>query len=182
MIDEAARSITFHPLTPDDLPLMLRWRNTPAVARWWSAVPDYAAVVAKYTPRMAGTVPVHPYIARCDGVPIGFLQWCRLDEVPGHAAEGLAPDGAAAVDLFIGEDTYRGRGLGAAMLRAFLREVIFAAPDVSACYIDPHPDNAAAIRSYERVGFRALGAIAHDAEGDPAWLMRIDRAAAALAG
>lgn len=169
-------TITFRPLAPDDFALMHRWRNNPVVTEWWDPVPVYADIVAKYTPRIAGEEPVHPYIASCDGTPIGYLQWCRLAEVPGHAAETIAAPGAAAVDLFIGEDAYRGRGYGAAMLRAFLREVIFAAPDVTACYIDPDPDNAIAIRSYARVGFRALGTITHDAHGDPAWLMVITRA------
>lgn len=173
----AEAAITFRPLTPADLPLMHRWRNNPVVTRWWNAVPDYTAIEAKYTPRIAGSDPVHPYIALCDDVAVGYLQWCHLAEVPGHAAEGLAGPGAAAVDLFIGEDAYRGRGIGAAMLRAFLRDIIFVAPGVQRCYIDPHPENAVAIRSYSRVGFRALNIIARDAEDEPSWLMEIDRAA-----
>jgi aminoglycoside 6'-N-acetyltransferase len=154
---------------------MHRWRNNPVVTEWWDPVPTHEEIVAKYTPRIAGEDRVHPYIASCDGTPIGFLQWCRLAEVPGHAAESLAPPGAAAVDLFIGADDYRGRGYGAAMLRAFLRDVIFAVPDITICYIDPDPENAVAIRSYARVGFRDLGFVAHDASGDPAWLMSIAR-------
>ena len=170
-------TFTFRPLAMDDLPLMHHWRNGPAVAAWWEAVPEYAEIVAKYTPRITGEELIRPYIALRDGVPIGYLQWCRLAEVPGHAADGLADAGAgsAAVDLFIGEDSYRGRGLGAAMLRVFLREVIFAAPDVTTCFIDPNPENTVAIRSYERVGFRPLGVVREDADGDPAWLMRIGR-------
>ena len=167
----------FRPLATDDLPLLHRWRNNPAITRWWEAVPLYADIVAKYTPRIIGEDRIHPFIALCDGVPIGYLQWCRLSEVPGHAADGLeeAVAGAAAVDIFIGEDAYRGRGVGAAMLHAFLREVIFAAPDVATCFIDPAPENAVAIRSYARVGFRPLGVVREDSDGDPAWLMRIDR-------
>jgi RimJ/RimL family protein N-acetyltransferase len=171
-------AIAFRSLTPADLPLMHRWRNNPAITTWWEAVPGYAEIVAKYTPRISGEDPIHPFIALCDGVPIGYLQWCRLAEGPGHAADGIADAGAAAVDLFIGEDAYRGRGVGAAMLRAFLREIIFAPPDVTTCFIDPDPGNAVAIRSYERVGFRPLGVVREGADGDPAWLMRIDRDAA----
>lgn len=167
-------SIGFRRLTEADLPLMHRWRNNPAITRWWEAVPEYAAIVAKYTPRISGEEAVHPYIALADAVPIGYLQWCRLDKVPGHAAEGMA-EGSAAVDLFIGEDAYRGRGIGAAMLRAFLREIVFAEQDIRTCFIDPDPENATAIRSYERVGFRPLGVVKYDADGDPAWLMRLDR-------
>jgi aminoglycoside 6'-N-acetyltransferase len=169
-------TITFRPLTPDDFALMHRWRTNPIVIAWWHPAPTYEEIVAKYTPRITGAEPVHPYIATCDGTPIGYLQWCRLAEVPGHAAESLAPPGAAAVDLFIGADDYRGRGYGATMLRAFLRDIIFAPPDIAICYIDPHPDNAVAIRSYARVGFRPLGTVATDAAGDPAWLMAITRA------
>jgi aminoglycoside 6'-N-acetyltransferase len=168
-------TITFRPLTTDDFALLHRWRGNPVVAEWWNPVPTYEDIVAKYTPRIAGEEPVHPYIATSGDVPIGYLQWCLLAEIPGHAAESFAPPGAAAVDLFIGEDAYRGRGYGAAMLRAFLRDVIFAPPDVTVCYIDPHPDNTVAIRSYARVGFRDLGIVAVGADGDPAWLMVIAR-------
>jgi RimJ/RimL family protein N-acetyltransferase len=168
-------TFTFLPLTPDDFAQMHRWRNSPAVREWWDPVPTLAEIVAKYAPRIAGEEPVRPFIARCDGVTMGFLQWCRLAEVPGHAAENMAEPGAAAVDLYIGEDEYRGRGYGAAMLRTFLREVVFAPPDVTACYIDPHPKNAVAIRSYARAGFRDLGVVQNDAAGDPAWLMVIGR-------
>jgi aminoglycoside 6'-N-acetyltransferase len=168
-------TFTFRPLSPDDFALMHRWRNNPVVTEWWDAVPTLEEIAAKYTPRIAGEEMVRPYIASCDEVPMGFLQWCRLAEVPGHAAESLAGPGAAAVDLFIGEDEYRGRGYGAAMLRAFLRDVVFAPPDVTICYIDPSPKNAVAIRSYARVGFRELGIVANDAYGDPAWLMSIAR-------
>ena len=170
-------TFTFRPLTTDDLLLLHRWRSKPAIMQWWEAVPEYAEFVTMYTPRITGEDPTHPFVALCDGVPIGYLQWCRLSEVPGHAADGLeaAVTGAAAVDLFIGEDDYRGRGIGAAMLRAFLREVIFAAPNVTTCFIDPAPENAVAIRSYERVGFRPLGVVREDSDGHPAWLMRLDR-------
>jgi RimJ/RimL family protein N-acetyltransferase len=106
---------------------------------------------------------------------MGFLQWCRLAEVPGHAADAIAEPGAAVVDLFIGEDEYRGRGYGVVMLRAFLRDVIFASPDVTICYIDPDPENAVAIRSYTRAGFHELGVVMNDGRGDPAWLMSIAR-------
>jgi aminoglycoside 6'-N-acetyltransferase len=166
---------TFRPLSPDDFVLMHRWRNNPVVMEWWEYVPTYEAIVARYRPRIAGEDPVYPYVASCDGVPIGYLQWCRLSEVPGHAAESLAGPGAAAVDLFIGEDEYRGRGYGTAMLRAFLRDIIFAPADVTICYIDPSPKNEVAIRSYARVGFRELGIVANDAYGDPSWLMSIAR-------
>jgi aminoglycoside 6'-N-acetyltransferase len=168
-------AITFRPIAPTDLPLMHRWRSNPVVARWWHPMPCYDDIVAKYLPRISGRTPVYPFVASAAGQPFGYLQWYRLAQNPGHPAEAWAGPGAAAVDLFIGEDDFRGRGLGAAMLRAFVRSIVFAEHDVASCFIDPHPDNAAAIRSYQCAGFRALEIAARGDGGDPAWLMRIDR-------
>jgi len=168
-------AITFRPLAPDDLPMLHRWLNNPAVTRWWYPAPGFDEVVAKYLPRIAGTAPVYPFVASAGDTPFGYLQWYRLAENPGHPAAAWAGSGAAAVDLLIGEDAYRGRGLGATMLRAFVRTVVFADPGITTCFIDPHPENVAAIRSYRRAGFRELGIGAVTADSDAAWLLRWER-------
>ncbi len=175
-------AITFRPLEATDLPMLHRWLHNPAVVRWWHRAPTYREVATKYSPRIAGTVPVYPFIVSADSTPFGYLQWYRLAENPGHPAESFAEPGAAAVDLLIGEDAYRGRGLGAAMLRNFVRAVVFADHAITACFIDPHPENIVAIRSYRRAGFRDIGSSAVGTDGDVAWLLRYERVEARQAG
>src|SRR6266849_6527724 len=51
-----------------------------------------------------------------------------------------------------------GRGLGSAMVRAFV-EQLFQDPEVTRIQTDPSPDNESAIRSYRRAGFVSAGEI-----------------------
>jgi len=48
-----------------------------------------------------------------------------------------------------------GRGLGSAMVRAFV-EQLFQDPEVTRIQADPSPENERAIRSYSRAGFVAV--------------------------
>jgi aminoglycoside 6'-N-acetyltransferase len=89
-------------------------------------------------------------------------------------AEALAlTEDAIGVDLFIGENELIGLGHGPAMLRQFLREVAFPFHHIDVCVIGPSVHNLAAIRAYEKVGFRALREVHVPDEPDPEFLMRI---------
>ena len=172
-----AAPITFRPLGATDLPLLDRWLRNPAVARWWDVPSDYAAVVAKYTPRTEGRSPTRPFLILHAGTPVGYIQTHRPAAYPDYAAAiGAGPD-AASIDVFIGEDGYRWRGVGSRAIRAFLRAIVFADPAVTHCLIDPHPDNVVALRAYERAGFRHLRRVADDGSGNPCVVLRIERAA-----
>ena len=171
--------LRFRPLALADLPLLHRWLNEPAVARWYGAGPTYATVETKYAPRIAGATPTAPYLILYGGQSIGYIQTYCIADYPAYARSiGAVGDvGAWGIDLLIGADAYRGRGLGAAALRAFTQDIIFAQPAATACLIGPHPENAVAIRAYTRAGFRFVRAIAADDSGEPVWLMRLAREA-----
>ena len=173
----AVGPIGFRRLRPADLPLMHRWLTNPAVARWYGdgVGQPYAAIEAKYWPRIAGRSPVQPWVILRGETPIGYIQTYPVAAYVEYAAHSGDDAGAAAIDMFIGEDTYRGRGYGAASLRVFLREVVFADPQTSRCFIDPHPENAVAIGAYARAGFRPLRRIDPPPPGEPCLLMRVDR-------
>jgi aminoglycoside 6'-N-acetyltransferase len=168
----------FRPLATGDLPLLHRWLTNPAVYRWYGgSAPSFAEVAAKYAPRTAGHSPTRPFLILRAGAPIGYIQTYRVAAYPEYAAlAGDGAAGAAAIDLFIGEDAQRGRGLGAAILRAFLRAVVFADPAITHCFIDPHPDNTVAIRAYARAGFRPIRRCDPPPPAEPCLLMRLDRA------
>lgn len=171
--------IRFRPLALADLPLLHRWLNEPAVARWYGTGPDYATVEKKYAPRIAGETPTAPFLMLYGNQPIGYIQTYRIADYPAYARSiGAADDtGAWGIDMLIGEEARRGRGLGAAALRAFTQEIVFAQLGATACLIDPHPENAVAIRAYQRAGYRFVRAIAADDSGEPVWLMRLAREA-----
>lgn len=167
-------TIGFTPLAADDLPPLRGWLNNPAVAAWWDGAPwSDDAVIAKYAPRIRGETPVRCYLIRHGGEPIGFIQAYPVAAYPEFWRAAEVEAGAWGVELFIGSDRHRHRGLGAPILRRFAREVVFGACGAAACVIDPSPRNRAAIRAYEKVGFRHLRTVPAPDAPDGAYLMRL---------
>ena len=107
-----------------------------------------------------------------DGRPVGVIVDIdpALEET--HYWGDCGP-GLRAFDTWIGEAKDRGRGLGAAMMRAGL-DIAFADPAVDAVIIDPLLSNKRAIRFYERCGFRAVEERWFN--GDLCLVMRCNRA------
>jgi aminoglycoside 6'-N-acetyltransferase len=159
-----------------DFPLMLRWHNTPHVREWWQLDPRTAGEVEeKYGPRVDHPSLTRGYIMLYHGQPVGFIQEYLIRDYPEYASAIQVDDDAAGVDLFIGERAYIHRGLGPILLRAFLREVVFARGDAGCCVIGPAESNTRAIHSYEKAGFRYLKTIQVPGEPEPEALLRITR-------
>ena len=167
--------ISFRQLREPDLALMHRWLNAPHVARWWrSEGTAYRAVEEEYLPYVEGREPVRPYLILYGERPIGYVQAYPISHDEEYAR--LVDVGnSAGVDLFIGEKEFLHRGLGARLLRRFLAEEVFSDPGVEACVIGPEPENAAAIRAYEKAGFRFFKTIQVPGEPGPEYLMRMTR-------
>lgn len=91
-------------------------------------------------------------IAELDGRPVGFLQ--IIDPAREETRYwGDVPPDLRAIDVWIGEASDLGRGLGTRMMHAALARC-FADPAVSAVLVDPLANNTRAHRFYERLGFR----------------------------
>jgi aminoglycoside 6'-N-acetyltransferase len=139
--------LRLRPATPDDLPLLTRWDDEPHVLEsdpnddWgWATElardPDWREQL----------------IAEVDGVPIGFIQIIDPAREDSHYWGDVAPD-LRAIDIWIGEADYLGRGHGTVMMRQALARC-FADPAVTAVQIDPLASNTRAHVFYERLGFR----------------------------
>ena len=172
--------ISFRRLTENDLPQMHRWLNTEHVARWYRVrgvtKPAIEWVTARYLPRIRGHDPTRSFIILLGQRPIGYIQGYLIADDPEYAAHVQVEDGAAGVDMFIGETDVVYRGLGARIIRRFLHEVVFGELGAASCIIGPEPENAAAIRAYEKAGFRHTKTVhipGEDAEYE--YLMRIER-------
>jgi len=151
--------ITFRPLTIGDLPLLHEWLQRPHVAEWWGEQGSLADIKAEFEPLTdRGSSTTRAYIAQLDGTPLGFTQ-CYVAMGSG---DGWWPDerdpGVRGIDQFLAHEHHLGRGLGTAMVRAFV-EQIFRDPAVTRIQTDPAPENARAIRCYEKAGFRAVGEV-----------------------
>ena len=127
--------------------------------RWFDDVPTAAYpddTLGEYRAAMRGEDPTDMYLIRLEGRPIGVLQSYRIDDHPEYAAQLALGRPAVGIDLFIGEPELIGRGHGPASIQAFLRDVAFPRYGVDLCVIGPTASNAAAIRAYEKAGFRFL--------------------------
>jgi len=168
--------IAFRSLAPADLPLLHRWLNTPHVLEWWDTPgPSLGQVREEYFPCIEGREPTHCYLILYDDSPIGLIQTYLIRDHPEYSRHVQVEEAAAGLDLFIGDLAYIHRGLGAVILRCFLRDVVFARPDVESCVIGPAVTNRAAIRTYEKAGFTYLKTVQIPDEEEPEYLMRIAR-------
>lgn len=159
--------LCFIPLSRDHFSLLSKWLQEPHVAQWWSdgTVWDFSAVATKYSSyvhsykinEQGEKKPIYAFVIACDGVPIGYIQYYNVfdfqrDEF--ECVKNLFPENCAALDIFLGEILYTGKGLGSALLKNFLEEHVWK--HFCACYVDPVGENEGAIRAYEKAGFEKI--------------------------
>jgi RimJ/RimL family protein N-acetyltransferase len=149
------------------------------VRRWWADPPRETYPddeLEKYRRRIVGEdADTEIFFIRQRGRPIGFIQSYRIDDHDEYGTALALDVSAAGIDLFIGEPAEIGKGLGPRVIRAFLRDVVFASYDVAECVIGPSVKNTSAIRAYEKAGFRFFKDARVPDEPDPEHLMRITR-------
>ncbi len=174
----AVSELRFDPVREDELPMLREWMRRPHVAQWW-ATPSMEELRAGSVPGAGDPGTARSFIARQGDRPIGFLQCYVVVGAGDGWWEGETDPGARGVDLFLADPAALGRGLGNAVLRAFV-ERLFSDPAVTTIQADPDPRNRRAIRCYARAGFRPVGEV--QTPDGPALLMRCARPAAASAG
>jgi len=169
--------ISFRRLRSSDLDLMHRWLNAPHVRRWWYAEGNsYREIEEHYLPAIEGREAAKPFAILHRGKPIGFVQSYRISAEDDETYASLVGvEDSAGVDLFIGDPDYLYRGLGQHVIRRFLSEHVFSDPGVKVCVIGPEPKNTAAIRAYEKAGFRFFKTIQVPGEPEPEYLMKLTR-------
>jgi aminoglycoside 6'-N-acetyltransferase len=136
----------FRPMTAADLPQVKRWLAEPHVVQWWGDTHQQFELVS-------GDLEVEAmdqFIVAIDDRPFGYIQ-CYDPEVWPDNGLGEHPSGTRGIDQFIGEPDMVDRGHGSTFIRAFIERILAdGAPRV---ITDPDPDNARAIRAYEKAGF-----------------------------
>lgn len=139
-------TITFRPMVEGDLPLLSAW-ITDARVKTWFTDDDYISELQDHLndPRVA------QWIVSDDATPVAYLQDYDIHAFPQHYLADL-PVGARGMDTFIAASDLMGRSLGPRYLG--LHAARLFEQGVPALGIDPNPENTAAIRAYEKVGFQ----------------------------
>ena len=147
--------VTFRLMCEEDIPALHEWLQRPHVAEWWggdSVASSLDVTRARHLPRTLEKEGVFQYIALLEERPIGWAQSYVALGAGGGWWEDEADPGVRGIDQFLCDADTLGQGLGARMVSAFVG-LLFANPAVTRIQTDPSPDNARAIRCYEKAGF-----------------------------
>lgn len=163
---------SFRPLAETDLSMIQEWIQRPHVARWWAEPSTLEEVRDEYRPILDGRSSTRAYIATLGGDPVGFIQAYVVQGSGDGWWEDENDPGARGTDQFLADAALLNRGLGTAMIKAFVQKLLDD-PCVTKIQVDPSPDNLRAIRCYSKVGFKRVGEVA--TPDGPALLMLYER-------
>lgn len=142
-----AVNLYLRPATLDDVALLRRWDDQPHVI---ASDPDtdweWEFELGR-SPEWREQL-----IAEVNGHAIGFIQIIDPALEESHYW-GNMPANLRAIDIWIGESAYLGKGYGTQMMQLALARC-FANPAVSAVLIDPLASNTRAHRFYGQQGFK----------------------------
>jgi aminoglycoside 6'-N-acetyltransferase len=141
VVELKGERVVLRPLTVDDVGAVVEIQSQPGVARWWDQ-PDEQEL----RKQAAGESEETTFAITVDGAVAGLIQ-CVEEDDPMYRHAGI--------DLFLSEE-FQGRGLGSDAVRTLARHLIDERGH-HRLTIDPAADNHAAIRAYEKVGFRRVG-------------------------
>lgn len=160
-------TIRFRPLAEADLDMMARWLRAPHVAEWWHRAEKQVEQMRSHIDDPT----VSPFVVLLEDMPFGYIQLCDLDfERDKEPVLGSQPKGTFGIDQFIGPADMIGHGLGTRLVSAMAEQALNSG--ATRVLVDPHPDNTAAIRAYEKAGFVRLGTFSMTS--GPALLMARD--------
>jgi aminoglycoside 6'-N-acetyltransferase len=147
--------LVLRPGTANDANALHAIRSQPEVVRWWRS-PDPVEVIAA---ELAGDADQTVLVVDVDGAVAGAIQYHEETE----------PDYRhAAIDIYLAADHQR-QGLGPEAIRVLATYLVDTLGH-HRLTIDPAVENTAAIRAYERVGFRPVGVMRKYERGaDGSW-------------
>lgn len=171
MSDElAAFEVGLRPATEADWPAIRRWLARPEIQRWWGNLASAEAEV-----RLAfETSSAITRVIVCESEPVGYAHAFDAAFWGSALPEGM-PAGTWDADLFVAVPAYRGRGVGERAL-ALLVDEVFTSTLAPAVSVFVSIRNEAAVRAYEKAGFRWTS-VWDDPIFGPSWMLLLERPA-----
>ena len=137
---------------PEDADRLFQIRNEPEVLRWWGS-DDIEVISEQFIEADEG------FVIEAYGEVVGAIQYHEEDD-PMYRHAGI--------DIFLTTSRHA-QGLGTEAIR-LLASYLFEERGHHRLTIDPAADNTAAIRAYEKVGFRSVGIMRNYERGpDSVW-------------
>lgn len=136
-----------------DLPLLTRWMNDPAVARFWNLAGPEEVIAEHVRAQLDGDGRSVPCLGMLDGVPMSYWEIYRADLDPLSRYCAVRPHDTG-LHLLIGEAAHRGRGLGSALIRAVADLVLGRRPACARILAEPDIRNTPSVSAFLRAGFR----------------------------
>lgn len=165
-------SLSIRRALASDAAQLCRWDEKPHVKAATSVSGEHAFDVVWEEELAARSDGSEFFIAEVNTKPIGAMQIidpaCEQTHYWGAVATNLR-----AIDIWIGEEDYLGKGHGSKMMR-FAIEHCFANSSVSAILIDPLAKNTDSHRFYKRLGFQFVERRQFDEESD-CYVFRLSR-------
>lgn len=146
--------------------------------KWWDQNgASQSEIESKYRSRITGQTPVSCFLIVNHDRPVGYVQAYWLDDFKDHSAWRCAEANhqTASLDVFIGELDSLRIGIATSALEKFLGDFVFGTMKAARCIVGPYEANEAAIRTYQRAGFRHLKTMEGSAENPAEYLMQIER-------
>ena len=149
------RLVQLRPAHRADIADLVRIRRLPEVYERWRGGDDMVAAVEDDL----GDPKVTAYVIVFERKVVGLVQW-EEEQDPDYRH--------ASVDIYV-DPAVHGRGVGTDAVRTLVRHLLVDRGH-HRVVIDPAADNGAAIRSYEKVGFRPVGILRQYERGaDGSW-------------
>lgn len=145
-------------ITVEDTPLIVRWRNLPSVYQ------NLYTRSPLTEDQHLNWLKNHVFCGRCEqfviydretGLPVGSVFIKNIDREASKGEYGI----------FIGEETFRGKGIGSEVAQMMLRYG-FETIGLNRIYLSVFADNPTAIASYRRAGFCEEGMLRQDYRAD----------------
>ncbi|WP_079161277.1 GNAT family N-acetyltransferase [Streptomyces fodineus] len=156
----------------EDLPLIHRWMNDPAVAEFWELAGPRNRMEDHLRGQLGGDGRSVPCLGVLDGTPMSYWEIYRADLDP-LARHYPARPHDTGIHLLVGGAADRGRGLGSALLRAVADLILDRRPACPRVVAEPDLGNTPSVAAFLSAGFRFADEV--DLPGKRAALMIRDR-------
>lgn len=171
----SSKQINFVQLQESHFPLMLEWLEKPHVKKWWDqdltytmdlVRKKYGSYVAEYKLVEGEKRSIKAYVICVNEKPVGYIQLYNVYDFPRSKELVGLPSSVGGLDIFIGDENFIGHNFGSQAIKEFITS---HCNEFEHLFVDPDINNIAAIKCYEKAGFKKM---AEQKDTKEVWMVR----------